>query len=66
MKLTGIQGSWHRCEHAGFCNGCQRADNEPIAVLVLQTMAFRLCPECAEAMQSLLENMLEDVPHETV
>lgn len=58
-----ITGLWVRTKTSGRCSNCH--ERPPFVGRVLyRANELRLCHDCVDALRSLLNSMLEDVPGE--
>ncbi len=49
--------------YEGRCNNCQTSIRRQVAQIQLRTITFRLCLDCAEYLETLLEPAIDALSH---
>lgn len=58
---SGFQGIWFPVQAMHHCIACWRRQERIAKIEYGDQDSIHLCADCAEALRSLLENMLEDL-----
>jgi ribosome-binding protein aMBF1 (putative translation factor) len=56
-----IRGAWTKSTWEGSCSICP-SKSEHVAKIEYNNQTLRLCPSCADSLNSILSSMLEDAP----